>query len=212
MKVLSNLKNIELNINENNIELNINESNKIKYNLTKSSNNEVLSDLIEHKAFATTFLFLNENYELEIEKNSFINESNVIDFYKDCEELLNENVKVVTEKGPLLVSIKGYPIYENEKGILRGVGEKKILESFEEDVSEESEELNEEGTQCSDIAPKVDQDFGKKRNIVTAKINGLKEEVSLRGFLRNDKGQYERGNYILCKENDKFLAVNKNNI
>ena len=125
MKVLSNLKNIELNINENNIELNINEYNKIKYNLTKSSNNEILSDLIEHKAFATTFLFLNENYELEIKKDSFINESNVIDFYKDCEELLNENVRIVTKQGPLLASIKGYPIYEVENGILRGSGKEK---------------------------------------------------------------------------------------
>lgn len=330
MKILSDLKNIKLNLIDNSIELIINESNNIKYNLTESSNNEILADLIDHKAYATTFLFLNENYQLDINKNSFINESNVIDFYKDCEELLNENVKVVTEKGPLLVSIKGYPIYEVENGILRGSGENKILESFKEsnklkdlcdflqsnnitnpedeidkiesylednhlgmatvvpnkifkvaefnsndnaggyigeisistngtwryhesDFLEESKDLtkeelqviskwmkskgnmsyeefckelelakkgesdkikiNEEGTQVSDIAPKVDQSLGiNKPKIVSTKINGLKENLVLRGFLRNELGQYERGNYILCLENDKYIAINKDKL
>lgn len=398
MKILSNLKNMKLNINKNNIEVIINESNRIKYNLTESSSNEILSDLIEHKAFATTFLFLNENYQLDINKDSFINESNVIDFYKDCEELLNENIKVVTEQGPLLTSIKGYPIYEIENGILRGSGKRKIFESFEDgkekidefttgkwrvvlykvknsstlydngdlivtfyDISqdeskfpggqnvttynlddmfdtkygpsienmrrlslygdipawtveyddlqkiaewlkpynqsnlnesstssedtlkqlcnflqsnnitkpeEEKEKiesylednhlgmktevpnkifkvmsfnkddnaggyigevsvatngtwryhvddtfLNEEGTQCSDIAPKLDQNLGiNKPKIVSTKINGLKENLALRGFLRNYKGQYERGNYILCLENDKYIIINKDKL
>ena len=284
MKILSDLKNIKLNLIDNSIELIINESNNIKYNLTKSSNNEILADLIDHKAYATTFLFLNENYQLDINKNSFINESNVIDFYKDCEELLNENVKVVTEKGPLLVSIKGYPIYEVENGILRGSGENKIFESFEEPnklkdlcdflqsnnitnpedevdkiesylednhlsmatvvpnkifkVAEfnsddnaggyigeisvstngtwryhEDDILEEEGTQVSDIAPKVDQSLGiNKPKIVSTKINGLKENLVLRGFLRNELGQYERGNYILCLENDKYIAINKDKL
>lgn len=284
MKILSDLKNIKLNLIDNSIELIINESNNIKYNLTKSSNNEILADLIDHKAYATTFLFLNENYQLDINKNSFINESNVIDFYKDCEELLNENVKVVTEKGPLLVSIKGYPIYEVENGILRGSGENKIFESFEEPnklkdlcdflqsnnitnpedevdkiesylednhlsmatvvpnkifkVAEfnsddnaggyigeisvstngtwryhEDDILEEEGTQVSDIAPKVDQSLGiNKPKIVSTKINGLKENLVLRGFLRNELGQYERGNYILCLENNKYIAINKDKL
>ena len=284
MKILSDLKNIKLNLIDNSIELIINESNNIKYNLTKSSNNEILADLIDHKAYATTFLFLNENYQLDINKNSFINESNVIDFYKDCEELLNENVKVVTEKGPLLVSIKGYPIYEVENGILRGSGENKIFESFEESnklkdlcdflqsnnitnpeaeidkiesylkdnhlsmatvvpnkifkVAEfnsddnaggyigeisvstngtwryhEDDILEEEGTQVSDIAPKVDQSLGiNKPKIVSTKINGLKENLILRGFLRNELGQYERGNYILCLENNKYIAINKDKL
>ena len=46
MKILPNLKSIKLNACSMDVELIINESNSIKYSLTKSSNNEILSDLI----------------------------------------------------------------------------------------------------------------------------------------------------------------------
>ena len=72
----------------------------------------------------------------------------------------------------------------------------------------ESEELKEEGTQVSDIAPKID--YNDK--VVKAPIAGLKESVILRGFLKNEKGQYQRGNYILCKENDKFVTIHKDKL
>lgn len=285
MKILPKINNIVLKELKSKINICINESNKISYTLTESSDNDVLRDLINHRAYATMFLFLNENYKLKIDKSTFINEANVKDFYQDCQNLLQENVKVVTEKGPLLTSIKGYPIYEVENGILRGAGEKKIFESFEakddyyrqmdkkfkrfcknmeldsndldsvlealdelegqfgdsegeyQELREfiyneliesdnlkksnstkksklnKNEELNEEGTQCSDIASKVDQNLGiNKPKIVTTKINGLKENVSLRGFLRNEKGQYERGNYILCLENNNYVAIHKDKL
>ena len=67
-------------------------------------------------------------------------------------------------------------------------------------------DVKEEGTQVSDIAPKID--YNDK--VVKAPIAGLKESVILRGFLKNEKGQYQRGNYILCKENDKFVSYKTN--
>lgn len=277
MKILPKINNIVLKELKNKINICINESTKISYALTESSDNDILRDLIDHKAYATMFLFLNENYKLKLDKSTFINEANVRDFYQDCQNLLQENVKVVTEKGPLLTSIKGYPIYETENGILRGEGKNKIFESFDDQYESkldkdmddyyrrmnkkfktfcknmelnpddldsvlwtldnlegqygddegeyqelrefiynelmESNNLNEDGTQCSDIAPKVDQDLGiNKPKVVTTKINGLKENVSLRGFLRNNKGQYERGNYILCLENNNYIAIHKSRL
>ena len=79
--------------------------------------------------------------------------------------------------------------------------------------------LEEDGTQTSDIAPKVDQDMNK--NITTSKkkhydilLSGLDEGLDIlnKGFLKNSKGQYQRGNYILVKEGDKYLAIHKDKL
>ena len=291
MKILPKINNIVLeNLKNKDIRLCINESLNINYAPSKNADSDIVKDLLEHKAYATMFLYLNENYTLNIEKDSFINESNIKDFYEDCNNLLQRHIKIVESQGPLMTKINNYPIYEVENGILRGEGKMKVLESFNasegEDLAwdlvdfmkdydtyefndnyssdeeaasqymedfksktsindiitflnsikedsdknsyseealesilarlevlknsivEESEELKEEGTQVSDIAPKID--YNDK--VVKAPIAGLKESVILRGFLKNEKGQYQRGNYILCKENDKFVAIHKDKL
>lgn len=291
MKILPKINNIVLeNLKNKDIRLCINESLNINYAPSKNADSDIVKDLLEHKAYATMFLYLNENYTLNIEKDSFINESNIKDFYEDCNNLLQRHIKIVESQGPLMTKINNYPIYEVENGVLRGEGKMKVLESFNasegEDLAwdlvdfmrdydtyefndnyssdeeaanqymedfksktsindiitflnsikedsdknsyseealesilarlevlknsivEESEELKEEGTQVSDIAPKID--YNDK--VVKAPIAGLKESVILRGFLKNEKGQYQRGNYILCKENDKFVAIHKDKL
>lgn len=291
MKILPKINNIVLeNLKNKDIRLCINESLNINYAPSKNADSDIVKDLLEHKAYATMFLYLNENYTLNIEKDSFINESNIKDFYEDCNNLLQRHIKIVESQGPLMTKINNYPIYEVENGVLRGEGKMKVFESFNasegEDLAwdlvdfmrdfdtyefndnyssdeeaanqymedfksktsindvitflnsikedsdknsyseealesllarlevlknsivEESEELKEEGTQVSDIAPKID--YNDK--VVKAPIAGLKESVILRGFLKNEKGQYQRGNYILCKENDKFVAIHKDKL
>lgn len=296
MKVLPILNHIDITkTNKNSLKLTINESKSLVYTNTSKCDESVVYDLCNNNAFASMFLFLNENYTLNLKKSSLLSEQNIQDFYEDCNSLLNRNIKIVESQGPLLTSINGYPIYEIENGVLRGKGKKKIFESFaqseqedlawdlvdfmrdfdtyefndnytsdedmykqtlsdlssksgidsikttlnsiKDDADEEAysqeaiesllarldvlqekieetdkptedlEDLQEEGTQCSDIAPKTDY----IKPVVT-KINGLKENVTLRGFLRNPQGQYVRGNYILCQENNKFIVINKNRL
>lgn len=367
MKILPKIHKMSSNTIGDNTELLINENITLTFKNTSNSDNNVLLDLIENKAYATTLLYLNENYELEVEKSKNIFtesdniENSINDYLDDCNELLHTNIKIVEAKGPLLTSIKNYPIYESELGILRGIGVKKILESFsnteletlawdlvnfmkdfdtyefndsydsaedaydqaisdlsnkkgiesienalnsvKEEVNSEFyslddleslldrlnklketlnestnnidlisasyEELNsvldelitknatdkefndfietiadnevitnkeyntllnkaqdtrridEDGTQCSDIAGKTDQELGinipqttTKKKYYDILLSGINEGLPFinRGFFKNDEGQYQRGNYIIVKEGDKYLAINKNKL
>lgn len=290
MNILNNLKTLKydvINLKEgqyNIIKLNGQDDKSISYKVTNESDNNILNDLLECKAFATALLYLNENYILEIGKFKDIFEESGItveDYYSECNDLLNENIEIVEEAGIPLVEIHGYKIFEGAGYILRGNGKKKIKESFsEEDLGDNVHNLsdyefkalryaekygivdykvennkmiyyethydngfnekpikyqyivnldtmkeengvpmNEDGTQVSDIAPKVDQDMNK--NTTTSKkkhydilLSGLDEGLNIlnKGFLKNSKGQYQRGNYILVKEGDKYLAIHKNKL
>lgn len=289
MNILSNLKTLKydtINLKEgqyNIIKLNGQDNKAISYKVTNESDNNILNDLLECKAFATALLYLNENYILEIGKFKDIFESGITveDYYSECNDLLNENIEIVEEAGIPLVEIHGYKIFEGAGYILRGNGKKKIKESFsEEDLGDNVHNLpyyefralryaekygiidykiednkmifyefhkdsvydkkptkykyvvnldtmegengvpvNEDGTQASDIAPKVDQDMNK--NTTTSKkkhydilLSGLDEGLDIlnKGFLKNSKGQYQRGNYILVKEGDKYLAIHKDKL
>ena len=232
MNILSNLKALKYNVvnlkegQYNIIKLNGQDDKSISYKVTNESDNDILNDLLECKAFATALLYLNENYILEIGKFKDIFEESGItveDYYSECNDLLNENIEIVEEVGIPLIEIHGYKIFEGAGYILRGNGKKKIKESFNEkdleDDTIEDDSLEEDGTQTTDIAPKVDQDMNK--DITTSKkkhydilLSGLDEGLDIlnKGFLRNAKGQYQRGNYILVKEGDKYLAIHKDKL
>lgn len=119
---------------EKSVILTINESLEVEYLLSENSNNEILQDLVEARAFATALLYLNETYKL-VTNNKLFKENKVEDYYEDCNSLLKENIVIVEEKGIPLVSINGYYIYESDKGILRGNGKKKLKESFDDNIS-----------------------------------------------------------------------------
>lgn len=325
----------------------INNSLYISYKNTDKSDNNILNDLLECKAYATALLYLNENYILDV-NNGCITSENVNSFYEDCESLLTKHITIVEEVGIPLCNINGYKIFEGAGYILRGNGKKKIKESFinenaydmklERYIDEldnliagnatdaelndfiekiaDDEELKEkdyefllnkaqdtrridensddikfeyksksdgkfhsisksvlikiiaedrdeartlrnaeqfeeaddallscsrneafnykgiiydpvdyrlsklkedsEGTQTTDIAPKVDQEVGKskKKKHYDILLSGLDEglEILNKGFLKNANGQYQRGNYILVKEGDQYLAVHKDKI
>ena len=84
------------------------------------------------------------------------------------------------------------------------------------------DEAEDAGTQCDDVADKVDQDLGltdakpekKHYDILLGNYNrnDLDESISFKGFLKNSKGQYQRGNYILVKEGEKYIAIHKDKI
>lgn len=294
---------------------------------TDKSNFDILSDLLEHKAYATALLYLNENYILSDKFSDLLENSNIEDYYSDCEALLSKNIKIVEEAGAPLTEINGYKIFESQNGILRGNGNKKLMESFNEidleDITldylknrdtdpfikgmiqcpecgsildkeevkfddeeeydtevydgfdkyhtetktktvekaicpncghgdeldnfygatvddlfgapnaeelvpgintlEENQSLQEdgEGTQTTDIAPKIDQELGinipnttskKKYYDILLDMNENELPIINKGFMKNSKGQYQRGNYILVKEGDKYLAVHKDKL
>lgn len=112
--------------------LTINESFNVNYIKTDISNDDIIQDLVEGKAYATSLLYLNESYKLNLDKSD-IAEDKVSDFYNDCSELLSTHTMIVEEKGIPLVSINGYNIYESDIGILRGNGKKKLKESFDDE-------------------------------------------------------------------------------
>jgi hypothetical protein len=223
MKVLPSKFELTLSkLNESYIDLQINNYN-LKYLTTDTSDNYILQDLIENKAYATTLLYLNENYKLDLSKNNYlVNNTNINLFYEDCEELLNTNITIVEEAGIPLTNINGYNIYEGSGYILRGNNKKKIKESFEEEIDDTQEDISEEeseGTQCSDIAPKVDQDLNKpttsKKKYYDILLSDVNENVFNfinKGFTKNTKGQYQRGNYILIKEGQKYIAIHKDKL
>ena len=89
------------------------------------------------------------------------------------------------------------------------VKERPTGNSRADDLKEECE-----GTQCSDIAEKKDQEVGslqkpkKVKHIVEA-LNVPKNH-GFKGFRLNEKGMYTRGNYVLINEGGSIKAVNKN--
>lgn len=332
MKVLPKIKTLSIEKEDsNNLRVNINESAVVRYKLSDNYEDklDIAQDLVENRAFGTLFLFLNENFKVITNIPSLIPPESIENFYKDCDRLLNENINIVEELGKPLTEIDGYPIFESERGVLRGSGKKKIKEYFKEfeeidledltldfvknheyetiikgmcmcpkcglvfDKEENTVEVQEsdvepystfdspynertvtynvecpnchtreaeedfpdawvsdlpsasnaeelvpgiskldedadgaaEGTQTSDIAGKTDYDFNittptnlekKKKHydilLGNYNRNEIDESVSFKGFLKNSKGQYQRGNYVLVKEGDKYLAVHKDKL
>lgn len=81
------------------------------------------------------------------------------------------------------------------------------------------EEINEcEGTQTTDIAPKLDQEMNGL--VEPPKQDDLKEEYdfnvgfnhNFKGFILTEQGRYERGNFVLIKENGVVRAISKSKL
>lgn len=95
----------------------------------------------------------------------------------------------------------------------------KKLQSLFKNRNKSIEELSEEceGTQCSDIADKVDQEVGslqkpKKPKKHFTEMLHVPKNHGYKGFRLNEQGLYTRGNYILINENGNIRAVNKNKL
>ena len=193
MKVIpKRINNFVVTPNEKSIILTINESLKVEYLFTDNSNNEILQDLVEAKAYATALLYLNENYRL-VTDNKLFTENKVEDYYKDCNNLLKENVEVVEEKGIPLVSINGYNIYESDIGILRGNGKKKLKESF-----------NEENAYYSYWDNKIDELL--KTNPTDKQLSDLIDEMSF-----DDNITHQQYNELANKINQYMTDTNSAN-
>ena len=74
-----------------------------------------------------------------------------------------------------------------------------------------------EGTQCSDIAEKKDQEVGSLQKPSKPKKHftemfKVPKNHSFRGFRLDEQGHYVRGNYILINEEGSIKAINKNKL
>jgi hypothetical protein len=87
-----------------------------------------------------------------------------------------------------------------------------VVSIFNTEVMEEECE----GTQCSDIAEKKDQEVGslqrpKKENHFV-EMYKIPKNHGFKGFRLDEYGRYTRGKYILINEDGKIRAVNKNKL
>ena len=95
---------------------------------------------------------------------------------------------------------------------------KKIQDLFvhkDKSIDDLKEEV--EGTQCSDIAEKKDQEVGslqkpKKSIKHFTEMFNVPKNHGFRGFRLNEQGHYVRGKYILINEDGSIKAVNKNKL
>ena len=95
---------------------------------------------------------------------------------------------------------------------------KKIQDLFvhkDKSIDDLKEEV--EGTQCSDIAEKKDQEVGslqkpKKPIKHFTEMFNVPKNHGFRGFRLNEQGHYVRGKYILINEDGSIKAVNKNKL
>ena len=97
MKILPEISNLTakfINVSEGNFTLlTINENINILFKNGNQLNKDILLDLIESKGYATSLLYLNETSQVYLnEQTDLINESNINDYYSDCEELLTKNI------------------------------------------------------------------------------------------------------------------------
>ena len=81
-----------------------------------------------------------------------------------------------------------------------------------DDLKEEAE-----GTQCSDIAEKKDQEVGslqkpKKPKKHFNEMFKIPRNHGFKGFRLDENGHYIRGNYVLINEDGSIKAVNKNKL
>lgn len=91
--------------------------------------------------------------------------------------------------------------------------------SSDEDMNESVDNLKEEseGTQCSDIAEKKDQEVGclqkpKKIKKRFTEMFRVPKNHGFKGFRLNEQGHYVRGKYVLINEEGSIKAVRANTI
>lgn len=125
------------------LNVDLNESQSVTYKVSPEDL-EVVNEMVDLGGYASALLYLNENCSIYINKfnDIFESEKSILDYYADCSDLLKVNNKVVNEMGRPLCSIRGYNIFESEKGILRGNGKNKILENFKLNEGESQFAIN----------------------------------------------------------------------
>jgi DNA-directed RNA polymerase subunit RPC12/RpoP len=162
------------NINNNTVNIYLESSNSKKVLLTgvpiKEADYSVLETLYNKKAIASELLYFAENYKIT-------NKINKNDLEEDIKELLHTNTKVVNEKAPLLVKIENYPLYESDNYILRGNGDNKIEEYFDDTIIESDSDKFSSSVNIEDINLKFMKDYH----------NHGKYEIDINGYVRCPK-------------------------
>lgn len=175
---------------------------------------ELIESLISKGAYASALLYLNKNSLLESVDNNKITMQEYRSYLQECTNLMKENVyELKASNLRPLCSINGLEILENDNHIFRGKS-KLFVEDFREEISEEAE-----GTQVSDIAPKRDQELGKKvikpkkvKHLVDSYDFNVGFNHKFKGFTLTEQGRYERGNFVLIKEGDVVKAIHKSKL
>lgn len=180
----------------------------VEYEPISDDNREILESLISKGAYGSALLTLNKFYNVKNINESKCTHSDYINYLTECNNLMKECVSETDAHNfRPLINLDGFEIMENADHIARGKGNKLLIEDFR--LVEESE-----GTQCSDIAEKKDQNVGglqkpKKIKKHITEMFKIPKNHGFRGFRLDECGHYTRGNYILINENGTIKAINK---
>ena len=122
----------------------------------------------------------------------------------ECLDIIHETFDKLTDE-------------ESVKSLLQSLNNE--VKSLADKYNVVLDEINEcEGTQTTDIAPKLDQEVG--RLVKPPKQDDLKEEYDFnvgfnhkfKGFILTEQGRYERGNFVLVKEGEQIKAIHKSKL
>jgi hypothetical protein len=186
----------------------------VEYENVSEDTQEILESLISKGAYGSALLTLNMFYNVKSFNEAAFTHSEYLEFLSECNKLLEEKECLVEASEALsfkpLINLKGLEIMESDNYIARGKNNKLFIEDFR--LNEECE-----GTQCSDIAEKKDQEVGslqkpKKRKKLIVKENNVPRNHGFKGFMMCESGFYERGKYALIKEGKKIKAVRKDSL
>jgi len=193
-----------------NNKVSINES-VIEYEPISDDDKEILESLISKGAYGSALLTLNTKYNVKSINESKYTHKDYVEYLTECNNLMKECVsETKAHNFRPLINLNGLEIMESADHIARGKGDKLLIEDFR--MQEECE-----GTQCSDIAEKKDQEVGslqkpKKPKKRFTEMFSVPKNHGFKGFRLDEQGHYVRGNYVLINENGIIKAVNKNKL
>lgn len=129
----------------------------VEYENVSEDTQEILESLISKGAYGTALLTLNMFYNVKSFNGAGFTHSDYLNYLGECNKLLKEKECLVEASEALsfkpLINLNGLEIMESDNYIARGKNNKLFVEDFR--LNEECE-----GTQCSDIAEKKDQEVG----------------------------------------------------
>ena len=193
----------------------LNEISRMEYD------NEIDKDTYDKCIKRIQELFKNKNMSIdEVEKLNESDDSHVsLEHLKEIKDYIEAIITEMEKRGMSEAACR-YMMPHVDCLSIAGKGYICLTDDIYYGTDDFFEELMEEceGTQCSDIAEKKDQEVGKLQKAPKKKRNIIEEALSVpknhkfKGFMKNESGMYTRGNFVLINENGTIKAVNKNKL
>lgn len=168
--------------------------NIIEYEAIPKYKKQLIEKLISRNAFGSALFVLNNYVNVVKINESRVNLIEYKSYLEECNKLMRENTVELKEAqvDRPFFNLKGIKMFESKEGIIKEINNKLYLEKFNQVrktlpkrhfIKEEAE-----GTQCSDIAEKKDQEVGSLQRPKKTKKVIVKEEK--KPFTPNEVSKY----------------------